>query len=163
MAPRLRADEPPEVTRARAQDIVRRAYETVRFMNVAVMNGNDFKGRPALSLDSMPEEEAADTERAIRPIMASGTVDTFAIMTLHQQAYAALRGGAAPWFLRLLRQPDEVADFTDRGRRKMPALMCGADNNYLALTWRQIDTIQQGGDWLPRCPEPAATRCRKAV
>ena len=78
---------------------MRRAYETVRFMNVAVMNGNDFKGRPALSLDSMPQEEAADTERAIRPVMSPGTVDTHAIMTLHQQAYAALRGGAAPWFL----------------------------------------------------------------
>ena len=112
-------------------------------MNVAVMNGNDFKGRSALSLDSMPEEEAADTQRAIRPVMAPGTVDTFAIMTLHQQAYAALQGGVAPWFLPLLRKPDEVADFTDRGRRKMPALMCGADNNYLALTWRQIDTIRK--------------------
>src|SRR6185295_19685012 len=77
------------------------------------------------------------------PIMPSGTVDTLAIMTLHQQVYAALRAGAAPWFLRLLRSPDEVADFTDRGRRKMPALMCGADNNYLALTWRQIDTIRK--------------------
>jgi hypothetical protein len=141
--PEVASDEPAEVTRAKAEDIVRRAYETVRFMNVAVMNGNDFKGRPALSLDSMPQEEAADTERAIRPVMPSGTVDTHAIMTLHQQAYAALRGGAAPWFLRLLRRPDEVADFTDRGRRKMPALMCGADNNYLALTWRQIDTIRK--------------------
>ena len=66
----------PDVTRARALDIIRRAYETVRFMNVAVMNGNDFKGRPALSLDSMPEEEAADTQRAIRPVMAAGSVDT---------------------------------------------------------------------------------------
>jgi hypothetical protein len=141
--PEVAADEPAEVTHARALDIIRRAYETVRFMNVAVMNGNDFKGRPALSLDSMPEEEAADTQRAIRPVMASGTVDTHAIMILHQQAFAALRGGAAPWFLRLLRQPDEAADFTDRGRRKMPALMCGADNNYLALTWRQIDTIRK--------------------
>jgi hypothetical protein len=141
--PEVSGDEPPEVTRARAQDIVRRAFETVRFMNVAVMNGNDFKGRPALTLDSMPQEESADTERAIRPIMPSGTVDTFAIMTLHQQAYAALRAGVAPWFLRLLRRPDEVADYTDRGRRKMPALMCGADNNYLALTWRQIDTIKK--------------------
>ena len=141
--PDVSPDEPAAETRARAQDIVRRAFETVRFMNVAVMNGNDFKGRSALSLDSMPEEEAADTERAIRPIMAPGTVDTFAIMTLHQQAYAALQGGAAPWFLPLLRRPDEVADFTDRGRRKMPALMCGADNNYLALTWRQIDTIRK--------------------
>jgi len=91
----------------------------------------------------MPQEESADTERAIRPIMPSGTVDTLAIMTLHQQAYAALRAGVAPWFLRLLRRPDEVADYTDRGRRKMPALMCGADNNYLALTWRQIDTIKK--------------------
>jgi len=132
--------------RDKALDIVRRAFETVRFMNVAVMNGNDFKGRQALKLDSMPEEEAADTERAIRPIMAPGTVDTFAIMTLHQQAYAAIRAGAAPWFVRLLRKPDEVADFTDRGRRKMPALMCGADNNYLALTWRQIDTIRKSPD-----------------
>jgi hypothetical protein len=141
--PEVAPDEAPEVTRARAQDIVRRAYETVRFMNVAVMNGNDFKGRSALWLDSMPEEEAAGTQRAIRPIMPSGTVDTLAIMTLHQQVYAALQSGAAPWFLRLLRSPDEVADFTDRGRRKMPALMCGADNNYLALTWRQIDTIRK--------------------
>ena len=91
----------------------------------------------------MPEEEAANTERAIRPIMAPGTVDTLAIMALHQQVYAALRGGAAPWFVRLLRRPDEVADFTDRGRRKMPALMCGADNNYLALTYRQIATLKK--------------------
>lgn len=139
--PKVRDDEPHEVTRARAEDIIRRAYETVRFMNVAVMNGNNFQGRHALLLDSMPEEEAADTERAIRPIIASGTVDTLAILALHEQVYAALRGGAEPWFLRLLRQPDEVADYTDRGRRKMPALMCGADNSYLALTYRQIDTI----------------------
>ena len=87
--PDVAPDESPEITRARALDIIRRAYETVRFMNVAVMNGNDFKGRPALSLDSMPEEEAADTQRAIRPVMAAGSVDTFAIMTLHQQVYRA--------------------------------------------------------------------------
>ena len=62
--PEVAAGRAAEVTRASALDIVRRAYETVRFMNVAVMNGNDFKGRPALSLDSMPEEEAADTQRA---------------------------------------------------------------------------------------------------
>lgn len=136
-------EEPYEATRNRALDIIRRAYETVRFMNVAVMNGNNINGRSSLSLDSMPEEEAADTERAIRPVMAPGTVDTIGIMTLHEQVFAALRGGAAPWFLKLLRRPDEVADFTDRGRRKMPALMCGADNNYLALTYRQIDTIRR--------------------
>jgi hypothetical protein len=160
--PAVPDDEPDAVTRARAEDIVRRAYETVRFMNVAVMNGNNFRGRPALALDSMPEEEAADTQRAIRPVMAPGTVDTLAIMTLHEQVFAALRGRAAPWFLRLLRQPNEVADFTDRGRRKMPALMCGADNNYLALTHRQIDTIRKAGEQAPfevagrAPPKPAA-------
>jgi hypothetical protein len=118
------------------------------------MNGNNFKGRSALTLDSMPEEEAADTQRAIRPVMAPGTVDTLAIMTLHEQVFAALRGRAAPWFLNLLRRPGEVADFTDRGRRKMPALMCGADNNYLALTHRQIDTIRKAAEQSPF--EPAA-------
>ena len=144
--PGVAHDEDDAAVRARAEDIVRRAYETVRFMNVAVMNGNSFKGRQALLLDSMPEEEAAGTQRAIRPVMAPGTVDTLAIMTLHEQVFAALRGRAAPWFVRLLRRPDEVADFTDRGRRKMPALMCGADNNYLALTWRQIETIRKAGE-----------------
>jgi hypothetical protein len=154
--PQVARSEPDAVIRARAEDIVRRAYETVRFMNVAVMNGNNFKGRQALLLDSMPEEEAANTQRAIRPVMPSGTVDTFAIMTLHEQVYAALRGRAAPWFLRLLRQPEEVADFTDRGRRKMPALMCGADNNYLALTRRQIDTIRQAAERSPFEPAVAS-------
>jgi hypothetical protein len=136
-------EEPAAVTRWRAEDIVRRAYETVRFMNVAVMNGNNFKGRSALLLDSMPEEEAAGTQRAIRPVMSAPTVDTFTIMALHAQVYAALAGGATPWFERLLRLPHEVADLTDRGRRKMPALMCGADNQYLALTYRQIDIIRK--------------------
>jgi hypothetical protein len=157
--PEVPPDEPEHVTHSRAEDIVRRAYETVRFMNVAVMNGNNFKGRSALSLDSMPEEEAADTQRAIRPVMSPGTVDTFTIMALHEQVYAALRGGAAPWFLRLLRHPGEVADFTDRGRRKMPALMCGADNNYLALTYRQIDTIRKTSErsiFEPAKSDPAA-------
>ena len=53
----------------------------------------------------MPAEEAFDTERLMRPVMAEGTVDTLSVMALHQQVYAALRGGAAPWFVRLLRSP----------------------------------------------------------
>ena len=150
--PQVTNDEPLEVTRARAEDIIRRAFETVRFMNVAVMNGNPVKGRPPLSLDTMPAEEAFDTERLERPVMATGTVDTFAIMALHQQVLAALRGGAAPWFVKLLRQPEEAPIYTDEGRRKMPALMCGADNNYLALTHRQIDTIRKATEAPPFAP-----------
>ena len=105
------------------------------------MNGNPVAGRDPLNFDTMPAEEAFDTERLMRPIVPERTADTLAILGLHQQVYAALRGGAAPWFADVLRRPNEVADFTNHGRRKMPAMMCGADGNYLALTWRQIQTI----------------------
>jgi hypothetical protein len=139
--PTVPANEPEEVTRARAIDIVRRAFETVRFLNIAVMNGNPVRGRDPLDFDTMPAEEAFDMQRLMRPVVPERTADTLAILGLHQQVFAALRGGAAPWFADVLRRPDEVADFTNHGRRKMPAMMCGADGSYLALTWRQIDTI----------------------
>ena len=141
--PEVPADEPEAATRARAEDILRRGYETVRFLNVAVMNGNPVDGRDPLGIDTMPAEEAFDVYRLMRPVFAPHTADTLAIMALHQRVYAALRAGAAPWFPALLRKPDEVADFTDGGRRKMPALMCGADGNYLALTHRQIRAVYQ--------------------
>ncbi len=134
-------DEPEEVTRARAEDVLRRGFETVRFLNVSVMNGNPVQGRDPLDIDTMPAEEAFDVYRSERPVFAPHTADTGAILALHQRAYAALRAGAAPWFPVLLRKPDEVGDFTDGGRRKMPALMAGADGNYLALTHRQIDAV----------------------
>ena len=38
----------------------------------------------------------------------------------------------------------------------MPALMCGADNNYLALTRRQIDTIRKAGEETLFTPDPAS-------
>jgi hypothetical protein len=147
--PSVAANEPIEETRARAEEIVRRAYETVRFLNVEFMNGETYQGRSALDFDTMPAEEAFDTSRLMRPVMAAGSVDTLGVMALHQQVFAALRGGAAPWFVRLLRRPEEVVDFTDDGRRKMPALMCGADGSYLALTHRQIDTIARVAETAP--------------
>ncbi len=94
------------MTRARAEEIVRRAFETVRFLNIAFMNGEPYQGRSALDFDTMPAEEAFDTARLMRPVMAAGTVDTLGVMALHQQVFAALRGGAAPGFKRLLRQPE---------------------------------------------------------
>jgi len=132
--------------RERALDIVRRSSETVRFMNVAVMNGNSIDGRPAEEFDTMPAEEAFTTERPVRPVMAPASADTAAILGLHQHIFAAVSCGAAPWFLRLLRRPDEIGDLTDQGRRKMPALMSGADSFYLALTYRQIATIEKAAE-----------------
>src|SRR4029450_9793657 len=46
--------ETPAETRARALDIIRRAFETVRFLNVAVMNGNPVKGRDPRIFDRGP-------------------------------------------------------------------------------------------------------------
>jgi hypothetical protein len=149
-------EEPPEEIRARALDVVRRSLETIRFLNVAVANGDSVMGRDALDFDTMPAEEAFQTLRTMRPVFPEGTVDTLTIKTLHQQIFAALQAGAAPWFGRLLRKPTEVGDFTDYGRRKMPALMCGADGSYLALTWRQIDTMFSAASPLPPASETPA-------
>jgi hypothetical protein len=124
-------------------DIVRRAFETVRYMNVAVMNGNPFKGRDALVFDTMPAEEAYGTERPLRPVFAPGGADTRTIAALHQRAYTALSSGSGGWFAKLLRQPEECGDLSDEGRRKMPALMCSAESLYLALTRRQISAINK--------------------
>ena len=132
-------------SRERALEIVRRAFEAVRFMNVAVMNGNPFRGRDALDLDTMPAEEAFGNQRPLRPVFSPAAADTRAVMALHQRVYAALTSGSGGWFAKLLRQPEDVADLTDDGRRKMPALMCGADSNYLALTRRQISAIEKLG------------------
>ena len=129
-------------SRERALDIVRRAFETVRYMNVAVMNGNPFKGRDPLELDTMPAEEAFGTERPLRPVFAPDGADTRTIAALHQRAYTALSSGSAGWFTKLLRQPEQVGDLSDEGRRRMPALMCSAESLYLALTRRQISAIE---------------------
>jgi hypothetical protein len=133
-----------QVRLAEAQEIVRGAFQTVQFMNVAVLNGDTVRGRPNRA-DTMGADDSADFNRPLAPIMAPHAVDTVAILDLHRQLYTTLSAGTPAWFNRLMRQPDETADLTDHGRRKMPALMSGADTNYLALTHRQIDTLKRAG------------------
>lgn len=139
--PYVPADETKPQTRERAIELVRRAFDAVRFLNLAVMNGNPVRGRDPLAFDTMPAEEAFDVQRQMRPVVPPRTADTRAVMALHQHIYAALCSGAPPWFAAALRLPNEVGDYTDHGRRKMPAMMCGADGSYLALTWRQINAV----------------------
>jgi hypothetical protein len=43
----------------------------------------------------------------------------------------------------VLRRYDEIGDLSTTGRRKMPALMRGADGRYMALTRRQTDSVQK--------------------
>lgn len=113
-----------------AEEIVRRAFETVRLMNTAAMNTGGMAGHDA------------GAGRRRDPIMARSLVDTAALEQLHQSLLVALRSGAAPWFADVLRDHNEVGDLSDRGRRKMPAMMRGADGRHLALTRRQVAMIR---------------------
>lgn len=132
-----------EATVEQVEEIVRRAFESVRLMNTAAMNRS-----------GMVFHDEGEGRRR-EPIMAASLVDTAALENLHQSLLVALRGGAAPWFADVLRDFDQVGDLSDFGRRKMPALMRGADGRHLTLTRRQIDLIRTlvSGPVFPDAPE----------
>src|SRR5438105_1751252 len=119
----------------------RRAEKTMRRMNTAVMNGNPANGQPN-GVNTMATQDT-DTGRHFEPIMSTAIVDNHALITLHQSVLTALRAGTAAWFADVLREFDEVGDLSHKGRRKMPALMRGADGRYLALTRRQLAVIRE--------------------
>ncbi|KOX17926.1 hypothetical protein ADK67_37525 [Saccharothrix sp. NRRL B-16348] len=139
--PAATGEDTLEHARAVAEEVVRRATETVRLMNTEVMNGNTVDGRVDAA-STMVRQDTADTGRLYEPIMAPSLVDTAAVLALHQNVLAALRSGTAPWFADVLRDHHEVGDLTAKGRRKMPALMRGADGRSLALTRRQVDLVR---------------------
>lgn len=138
----LGPDAGGEVTAEQAQDVVRRAFESVRLMNVAVMNGNAVDGRLNVA-STMVRQDSADFDRLYEPIMGTSIVDTLAVRALHERVYAGMGGDIGPWFADALRRPDEIGDLSNTGRRKMPALMRNADGRALCLTWRLIDTVVQ--------------------
>jgi len=119
------AVEPDEATFERVEEIVRRGLESVRLMNTAAWNVNENL-----------------TGSADVPIMDRSLVDVVALTNLHQSLLVALRSGAAPWFADVLRNHDEAGDFRPPARRKMPAMMRGADAQLLALTRRQVDLVR---------------------
>src|SRR5690606_33286764 len=114
-------------------------------MNTAIMNGNKVDGKES-GASNMIRQDTNDTQRLYQPIMATSIVDNLALLALHERVYNGLGAGKSAWFGDLLRQPEEIADLSDEGRRKMPALMRGADARALTLTRRQIDTVYKAGD-----------------
>jgi hypothetical protein len=132
--------EPSDASLEQVKDIVRRAFETVRLMNTRAMNGNVIDGRSNIA-HTLVTQDSGNYGRLYAPIMASSLVDALAVQGLHERIYSALQSGSAPWFASVLRQPEEVGDLSDRGRRKMPPMLRGADGRALALTRRQIDKI----------------------
>lgn len=139
LGPRVAAHDVPS---AEAEEIVRRAAETVRLMNTAVMNGNVVNGQINVA-STMVGQDTGDFGRRFEPIMAPSLVDNLTVLALHQSVFTALRSGTAPWFPTLLRRHDEIGDLSSVGRRKMPAMMRGADGRYMALTRRQVDTVRR--------------------
>jgi hypothetical protein len=136
----LGTDREGEVSIEEAEDILRRAFETIRLMNTAVMNGNSYDGKFNVA-STMVRQDTNDFGRFFEPIMATSLVDNIALQVLHERVYNGLATGATPWFGDVLRRPNEIGDLSNEGRRKMPALMRGADGRALCFTWRQINTI----------------------
>ncbi|MGK5543271.1 hypothetical protein ACSNOH_00730 [Streptomyces sp. URMC 127] len=131
-----------DATPEAAEDVVRRAFDTVRLMNTSVLNGNAVTGLVGAA-NTMAAQDTGDTGRLFEPIMAPSLVDRTALLNLHQQILTGLHSGTAPWFADVLRDFDEVGDLSAKGRRKMPALMRGADGRSLALTRRQTDIVRK--------------------
>ncbi len=123
-----------------ATEIVLRALETIRPMNTAVMNGNAVNGQLNVA-STMVRQNSADFERYYEPIAAPSIVDNLALRALHERVFSTLSAGGAPWFAKVLRQPEEIGDLSSEGLRKMPALMRGADGRSLTLTRRHINMV----------------------
>jgi hypothetical protein len=123
-----------------AEDIVRRAFESITLMNTAVMNGNPINGRWNVA-STMVRQDTNDFGRLYEPIMASSIVDNLALQSLHERVFNGLSTGMAAWFADALRRPDKIGDLSDKERRKMPGLMRGADGRGLTLTYRMINTV----------------------
>lgn len=132
--------EDKEIPIDEAEDIVRRSLETIRLLNTTVMNGNPVYGRPRVA-STMSAQDANDYRRNYEPIAAAAIVDNLALQQLHRRVFSALSSGTAAWFGEVLRRPEEIGDLTSNGRRKMPAMMRGADARALTLTRRQIDIV----------------------
>ncbi|MEY4926913.1 MAG: hypothetical protein RI894_1349 [Bacteroidota bacterium] len=136
----LGTDIDGEVSIDEAEEIVRRSFETIRLMNTAIMNGNNYDGKPNQA-STMVRQNTNDFGRLYEPIMASSLVDNLALQVLHERIFNGLSSGATPWLGDALRKPDEIGDLSSKALRKMPALMRGADGRSLTLTRRQINTI----------------------
>ncbi|PWJ93325.1 hypothetical protein BC749_11612 [Flavobacterium araucananum] len=129
-----------EVSIEEAEEIIRRAFETIRLMNTTIMNGNSYEGKQNVA-STMVRQNTNDFGRFFEPIMATSLVDNLALQILHERVFTGLSSGATPWFADVLRKPTEIGDLSSKALRKMPALMRGADGRSLTFTYRQINMI----------------------
>ncbi|SCB52356.1 hypothetical protein GA0061099_103113 [Bradyrhizobium yuanmingense] len=115
-------------------DIVRRALETMRLMNTGVWNQN-------YSGDAFPSGQAA---YGTSSMIHAGLLDTLqtgltapANSSARQAAHATLQQINA-----MMREYDGIGDLRPAGRRRMPAMMRGADGLDLAINRRRRDQLR---------------------
>jgi hypothetical protein len=95
----------------------------------------------------MARMDTNNVNRALEPIFEQSVADAVAIRARHERVLLALESGSLVWFARALREHDKAGDLSTDGRRKMPALMRGADGRYLALTRRQVAKIRTAAEY----------------
>lgn len=142
----------------KAVEIISRALGTVRLMNTAAMN------RRGMAAHDSGVGEQSDAMGNIlvpgrfdEPIFPEARAAYAEVEKRHSGILASLAGitapagsppriaavGALQTMADLLRRFDQVADLTNAGRRRMPAMMRSADGFHLALTRRQVSTVAQ--------------------
>jgi hypothetical protein len=126
-------------------EIVRRALEGVSLMNTAVLN----EGNPEANV-GMARDDFLMWGRVLEPIVDPSLADNLAIRARHERVLQALESGSLAWFARVLREYDQVADLSADGRRRMPAMMRGADGNHLALTRLQVSKVRAAAELVRR-------------
>jgi hypothetical protein len=104
--------------------------------------------------------------RAAEPIFPPAAARYGRVSTLHRDVLSALQGVASPagsperaaavgalsLMARMLRRFDQVGDLSNEGRRRMPAMMRGADSLHLAVTRRNLDTVEKAAAALAAAP-----------
>jgi hypothetical protein len=145
----------PDVSGVNAEevlDIVRRAVETVRLTDTDLQNevwGREFDAFPAPFSDT---EAAPQTTSSIH----TGLLDGLS-KGLKAPANSPARSAAHFTLSQIdgiLRDFDKAADHTRAGRRRMPALMRGADGMNLALNRRQRSKIAKAVEVFAPAPGP---------
>jgi hypothetical protein len=114
-------------------------------MNTAVLN----EGNPEANV-GMARDDFLMWGRVLEPIVDPSLADSLAIRARHERVLQALESGSLAWFARVLRNYDQVADLSVDGRRRMPAMMRGADGNHLALTRLQVSKVRAAAELVRR-------------
>jgi hypothetical protein len=142
----LGPEVPEAVAPQAASDIIRHALDTVRLMNTDAMNRS-----------GMPNHDGR-LGRAREPIFQPVTRAQYALVRMfHQSVLQTLEGLNSPAgsperenavfalrrILELVRSSEDVGDLSNKGRRRMPAMMRGSDSVHLALTKRQINKLRK--------------------